>query len=352
MTQWPLEMSAKVIKNPDYLFEVSWEVCNKVGGIYTVVSTKAFYLKPQLKRHHILIGPDVWMDVEANPDFIEDPTLYAGWKAQAAAEGMRVRVGRWNVPGRPTAILIDYKSFIDQTDHILGQLWESFGVDSITGNWDYKESALFGYAAGRAIESFYKYNLYASDKVVAQFHEWQTGAGLLYLKKHCPAVGTVFTTHATMVGRCICGNNYPLYGRFNEYNGDEMATRLGVKARFSLEAKSAQNADVFTTVSEITARECEHFDGRAVDIVTPNGFEESITPENAEAFNGIRKAAREKLIRVATAMCGASIAPDALLVGIGGRYEFHNKGIDIFIDALAQIAREGCKDRQVCAFIK
>ena len=351
MTQWPLEMSAKVIKNPDYLFEVSWEVCNKVGGIYTVVSTKAFYLKPQLKRHHILIGPDVWMDVEANPDFIEDPTLYAGWKAQAAAEGMRVRVGRWNVPGRPTAILIDYKSFIDQTDHILGQLWESFGVDSITGNWDYKESALFGYAAGRAIESFYKYNLYASDKVVAQFHEWQTGAGLLYLKKHCPAVGTVFTTHATMVGRCICGNNYPLYGRFNEYNGDEMATRLGVKARFSLEAKSAQNADVFTTVSEITARECEHFDGRAVDIVTPNGFEESITPENAEAFNGIRKAAREKLIRVATAMCGASIAPDALLVGIGGRYEFHNKGIDIFIDALAQIAREGCKDRQVCAFI-
>ena len=150
---------------PDYLFEVSWEVCNKVGGIYTVIATKSLHLKSELGRHHILIGPDVWMDVEANPDFIEDPTLYAGWKAQAAAEGMRVRVGRWNVPGRPTAILIDYKSFIDQTDHILGQLWESFGVDSITGNWDYKESAIFGYAAGRAIESFYKYNLYASDKV-------------------------------------------------------------------------------------------------------------------------------------------------------------------------------------------
>ena len=114
-------MSGRETKNPDYLFEVSWEVCNKVGGIYTVVSTKALYLKSQLKRHHILIGPDVWMDVEKNPDFTEDPALYPRWKAQAALEGLRVRIGRWNVPGRPVAILIDYKSFIDRQDRILGQ---------------------------------------------------------------------------------------------------------------------------------------------------------------------------------------------------------------------------------------
>ena len=344
-------MSGKERVSPDYLFEVSWEVCNKVGGIYTVVSTKALYLKSQFKRHHILIGPDVWMDVEANPDFIEDTSLYARWKAQVAEEGLRVRLGRWNVPGQPIAILIDYKSLIERQDRILGELWEWFGVDSITGNWDYKESALFGYAAGFAIESFYKHNLYASDKVVAQFHEWQTGAGLLYLKKRCPAIGTVFTTHATIVGRCICGNNYPLYGRFREYNGDDMATRLGVKARHSLESKSAQNADVFTTVSEITARECAQFDGRPVDIVTPNGFEDSIIPASKEAFLEKRAAARAKLVEVASAMCGSPVGKDALLVGIGGRYEFRNKGIDIFIDALAALDREGCKDRQVCAFI-
>ena len=345
-------MSGKTVRNhPDYLFEVSWEVCNKVGGIYTVVSTKALYLKPELKRHHILIGPDVWMNVEANPDFTEDPSLYARWKAQAAAEGLRVRIGRWNVPGRPVAILIDYKSFIDRQDRILGQLWETYQVDSITGNWDYKESALFGYVAGWAIESFYKHNLYASDKVVAQFHEWQTGAGLLYLKQHCPAVGTVFTTHATIVGRCICGNNYPLYGRFDEYDGDEMAARLGVKARHSLESKSAQNADVFTTVSEITARECGHFDGRPVDIVTPNGFEDSITPAGEAEFGQKRAAARARLVEVASAMCGTPVGKDALLVGIGGRYEFRNKGIDVFIDALAALDREGCKERKVCAFI-
>ena len=344
-------MSGRETKNPDYLFEVSWEVCNKVGGIYTVVSTKALYLKSQLKRHHILIGPDVWMDVEKNPDFTEDPALYPRWKAQAASEGLRVRIGRWNVPGRPVAILIDYKSFIDRQDRILGQLWESFGVDSLSGNWDYKESALFGYAAGCAIESFYKHNLYASDKVVAQFHEWQTGAGLLYLKKHCPAIGTVFTTHATIVGRCICGNNYPLYGKFDEYNGDEMANRLGVKARHSLESKSAQNADVFTTVSEITARECARFDGRPVDIVTPNGFEDSITPSSEAEFWKKRDLARSRMIGVASAMCGAQVPDDALLVGIGGRYEFRNKGIDIFIDALSTLDKSGYDGREICAFI-
>ena len=130
-----------------------------------------------------------------------------------------------------------------------------------------------------------------------------------------------------------------------------MASRLGVKARHSLEAKSAQNADVFTTVSDITARECEHFDGRPVDIVTPNGFEDSITPSSKEAFFDKRKAARVKMTEVASAMCGVPIGDDALLVGIGGRYEFRNKGIDIFIDALAALSREGCAGRKVGAVI-
>ena len=100
------------LTNPDYLFEVSWEVCNKVGGIYTVIATKSLYLKRQLHKHHILIGPDVWMDTESNPDFIEDTHLYSLWKAHAASEGIRVRIGKWNVPGNPIAILVDFKQFL------------------------------------------------------------------------------------------------------------------------------------------------------------------------------------------------------------------------------------------------
>ena len=306
---------------PDYLFEVSWEVCNKVGGIYTVLATKSLYLKAELKRHHILVGPDVWMNTESNPDFIEDPLLYRDWKAQAAAEGLRIRIGRWNIQGHPTAILVDFKQFLTDQNNILTEFWKRFGVDSITGNWDYKESALFGYAAGRVIESFYKHNLSPADKVVAQFHEWMTGAGLLYIKGTRLPIATVFTTHATVVGRCLAGNNLPLYDSMNLYDGDAKARDFNVLARHSLEKKSAQNADVFTTVSEITAKECKQFLQRDIDIVTPNGFENSFTPKSDEEYAQKRSDARNKLVEVATAMSGEEVPENSIFVGIGGRYE-------------------------------
>ena len=343
-------MTKELIK-PDYLFEVSWEVCNKVGGIYTVIATKSLYLKSEYKRHHIMVGPDVWMDTESNPDFIEDPTLYRAWRQQAAAEGLRVRVGRWNVPGRPTAILVDFKQFLTRQNEILTDFWKKFGVDSISGNWDYRESALFGYAAGRVIESFYRFNLDTSDKVVAQFHEWMTGTGLLYLKSINIPVATVFTTHATVIGRCIAGNNLPLYDGILGYDADEKARHFNVVARHSLEKKAAQNSDVFTTVSDITAQECRHFLGRPVDVVTPNGFEPSFTPASDEEYDHMREAARKKLVEVASAMCGEEVPENAVLVGIGGRYEWKNKGIDVFIDALDKLNRTDFKGKCVHAFI-
>lgn len=335
---------------PDYLFEVSWEVCNKVGGIYTVLATKSLNLKSELKRHHILVGPDVWMHTESNPDFIEDPLLYRSWKQQAASEGIKVRIGRWNIPGKPTAILVDFKQYLMLQNDILAQYWKDFGVDSLTGNWDYKESALFGYAAGRVIESFYNYNMASSDRVVAQFHEWQTGAGLLYIKKTGLPIATVFTTHATIVGRCLAGNNHPLYDALGVYDGDRKAEEFNVIARHSLEKCSAQNADIFTTVSEITAMECKQFLGREIDVVTPNGFEDSIVPSDEE-YEDKRKQARMKLVEVATAMSGEDVKNDAIMVGIGGRYEYKNKGIDVFIDAMARLNASGAEGKPVHAFI-
>ena len=336
---------------PDYLFEVSWEVCNKVGGIYTVIATKALHLQSQLGRRHIFIGPDVWMHRSGNPDFLEDENLYRSWKAQALAEGLRVRVGRWNIPGKPVAILVDYKQFLTTADDILATLWTDFGVDSISGNWDYKEAAVFGVLAGRVIESFWNYNLNGDEKVVAQFHEWQTGAGVLYLKKRALPVATAFTTHATMMGRCLAGNNLPLYNNLKSYNGDEMARRFNVTAIYSLEKKSAQNADVFTTVSEITARECAQFLERPVDVVTPNGFENSFTPATDEDYDRLHDAARERLVQVATEMSAEEVPANSLFIGIGGRYEYRNKGIDVFIDALDKLNKSDYNGRSIQAFI-
>ena len=336
---------------PDCLFEVSWEVCNKVGGIYTVIATKALYLKSKLGKHHIFIGPDVWMHRSDNPDFTEDPNLLRSWQQHALAQGHKIRVGRWNIPGRPVAILVDYKHLLPQSDELLGGFWRDFGVDSITGNWDYKECALFGYEAGRIIQSYWEFNLDLTDRVVAQFHEWQTGAGILEIKRSGIPVATVFTTHATMMGRCLCGNNLPLYDHLQEYDADEMARRFNVTAIHSLEKTSALQADVYTTVSEITARECAHFYGREVDVVTPNGFENSFTPSSDEDYRRLHDAARERLVRVASAMCGEAVNSNAIFVGIGGRYEYRNKGIDVFIDALDRLNRSSYEGRSIQAFI-
>ena len=343
-------MKTELIK-PDYLFEVSWEVCNKVGGIYTVIATKSLYLKSEYNRRHIMVGPDVWMNEESNPDFIEDPALYRAWRLQAASEGLRVRIGRWNVPGKPTAILVDFKQFLQRQDEILTEFWKRTRVDSLTGNWDYRESALFGYAAGRVIESFYQFNLDASDKVVAQFHEWMTGTGLLYLKTVNAPIATVFTTHATVIGRCIAGNNLPLYDGLMDYNSDEKARQFNVMARHSLEKRAAEYSDIFTTVSDLTAQECRQFLGRKVDVVTPNGFEPSFTPATDEEYDIKREAARKKLVEVASAMSGEDVPENAVLVGIGGRYEWKNKGIDVFIDALDKLNHTDFKGKCVHAFI-
>lgn len=269
-------MSTNKVTMPDYLFEVSWEVCNKVGGIHTVLATKSLNLSQDLGSNHIHIGPDFWIDSTQNPEFTEDPLLYRSWRLTAASEGLKVRVGRWSVPGSPIAILVDFSQFIPQKNEIFASFWETFKLDSISGGWDFIESALFGYASGKVIESFVRFNLMPHHKVVAQFHEWMTGAGVLYLKSCKINVATIFTTHATVVGRCLACNNVPLYDILDNCPAEEKARFFNVTAKYSLEKCAAQYCDVFTTVSDLTAYECEKLVGRKVDVVTPNGDRKSV----------------------------------------------------------------------------
>jgi alpha-glucan phosphorylase len=338
------------LKNPAYLFEVSWEVCNKVGGIHTVISTKVLSMVGEYKNNHILIGPDVWRYDVPNPEFTEDPHLFKSWRLKAAQEGLHIKVGRWNIAGNPVVILVDFTSFIPQKDQILTSFWEKFQIDSITGQWDYIEPVLFGFTAGKVIESFVRYHVSARQQVIAQFHEWMTGSGLLYLRDVMPQIGCVFTTHATVLGRSIAGNGLPLYDPMKEYDPMETARRFGVVAKQSLESKAAQWADAFTTVSDITALECDHFLGKKVDIVTPNGFENSFVPDEAN-YPKKRQEGRDRLLKVAQAQLGKAVAEDALIVGISGRYEFKNKGLDVFIEALGRLNRNGENKRNVLAFI-
>lgn len=335
---------------PEYLFESSWEVCNKVGGIYTVLSTKAHTLQQMFNDKVIFIGPDVWGKTNA-PDFIEDDTLFADWRQHAKTiDKLKMKVGRWNVPGTPPVILVDFKPFFSERDAFFYSMWENFRVDSMHAYGDYDESCIFAYAVGKVIESFYNFNNLSDKKVTALFNEWMLGMGALYIQKQIPAIATLFTTHATSIGRSIAGNNKALYAYMEGYNGDQMAKELNMEAKHSLEKQTAHYVDCFTTVSDITALECKQLLDKAPDIVTPNGFEPNFVPEGKE-YTKKRAEARQTLINVAEKLLGCSISPEALLVSTSGRYEYRNKGIDVFIEAMNRVRNSGELQREVVAFI-
>ncbi len=336
---------------PDFVFESSWEVCNKVGGIYTVLSTRAKVLQAALSDNLLFIGPDVWGDKQ-NPLFLEDKKLHADWAKKARKEGISVRLGRWNIPGQPKVVLVDFNPYFACKNEIYGAMWTEYQVDSLHAYGDYDEASMFSYAAGRVVESFFNQNLRQTNKrTIYQAHEWMTGLGALYVKSHVPSVATIFTTHATSIGRSIAGNNKPLYDYLFAYNGNQMAQELNMEAKHSIERQTAHNVDCFTTVSDLTAAACAQLLDRKCDAVLLNGFENDFVPAKA-AFAKARNAARKKLIEVASALTGCQLTDDTLFVATSGRYEYKNKGIDVFIDAMARLAKSDALQRDVVAYIQ
>ena len=335
--------------SPDFIFESSWEVCNKVGGIYAVLSTRAKTLVGRLKDNLVFIGPDCWGEKPC-PYFKEVKSLYADWRQKALADGLHVRVGRWLVPGSPVAVLVDFTPYYAQKNTIYGQLWEDFQVDSLHAYGDYDEASMFSYAAGLVVESFYLFYLGATKRVIYHGNEWMTGLGLLYIQKHVPAIATIFTTHATSIGRSIAGNNKPLYDYLAGYNGNQMAAELNMQSKHSIERQTAHHVDCFTTVSDIAARECAQLLEKPVDVVLPNGFENNFVPKG-KRFNMKRQEARKRLLAVANALLGEDFGDDTMLVATSGRYEFRNKGIDVYIDAINRLRYDDRLQRPVVAFI-
>ena len=333
----------------DLLFETSWEVCNKVGGIYAVLSTKAKTLQRLYPDNVVFIGPDLCGDAP-NPLLDEVATPLDEWKHQASLPaGMTVKTGRWRVPGNPLAILVGYNALYVYRNELFAEMWRRYGVDSLHAYGDYDESCIFSYGAALVIESIVNYK--KSSRVVAHFDEWTTGMGLLYVKSRLPQVATVFTTHATSIGRSICGNGKPLYDYMAGYNGDQMAQELNMESKHSLEKCAAHEADVFTTVSDVTARECEQLLERR-PVVTPNAFEQNYVPKGAK-YTSARRAARKRLLDVASALTGEKLATDTMLVVTSGRCEMRNKGIDLYLDTMNVLRHmpEHTLGRKIVAYV-
>lgn len=335
---------------PDFIFEASWEVCNKVGGIYTVLSMRAKTMQERLKDQIIFIGPDCTKDAE-NIYFKEDKSLFAEWVQVTNDEGLSIKVGHWDIPGLPIAILIDYTSFFAQKNEFYSNLWQQYKVDSLHAYGDYDDSAMFSYAAAKVVESYYRHYLLNHKNVIFHANEWQTGFAALVLQYRVPEIATLFTTHATGIGRSIAGNNKPLYGYLPAYNGDQMAGELNMESKHSIEKQTALHVDCFTTVSEITALECKELLDKPVDVVLPNGFEDDFVPKGV-AFTNKRRAARKHLLHIAEALTGDTLDDDTLIVSTSGRYEFRNKGIDVFIEAMNRLNHDENMQRKVVAFIE
>ena len=341
---------AKKQLTPDYIFESSWEVCNKVGGIYTVLSTRAKTLQVAFQDKIIFIGPDFWKEQES-PYFKEEASLFADWQGEAKRQELKIRVGRWTVPGEPIAILVDFNPYFEKKNEIYGWLWEHYGVDSLHAYGDYDEASMFSYAAALVVESFYNYYLNENQKVIYHANEWMCGLGALYINNKLPQIATIFTTHATSIGRSIAGNMKPLYDYLFAYNGDQMAGELNMQSKHSIEKQTAHHVDCFTTVSDITAKECVELLDKPVDVVLPNGFDNSFVPA-ASQFTRKRKAARRKMLDIANALLGEDLDDDTLLISTSGRYEFRNKGIDVFVEAMNRLLRDRDLKKKVVAFIE
>lgn len=339
---------------PDYIFESSWEVCNKVGGIYAVLSTRAKTLKEKLGDNLVFIGPDCWGENEC-PYIEEDTKLLQAWKKQAATEGLNVKVGRWTIPGKPVAILVDFKPFFEKKNEIYADMWNKYNVDSLHAYGDYDEASMFSYAAALVVESYYNYFISKkkrANKTVYHANEWMTGLGALYINERLPQIATIFTTHATSIGRSIAGNNKPLYEYLEAYNGDQMADELNMQSKQSIEKQTAAHVDCFTTVSEITARECAELLDKPVDVVLPNGFEDDFVPQGKE-FDHKRQVARKRLLDITRALTGDEVSDDAVIISTSGRYEWRNKGIDVFIEAVNRLRLSANElDKEVVAFIE
>lgn len=334
----------------DFIFETSWEVCNKVGGIYTVLSTRAKTLQEIMQDRIVFIGPDCF-NGEENLYFFEDKALFNDWLAVAKHDGLSLKIGRWNTPGTPIAFLVDFKASYADKNKFYGELWERYGVDSLHAYGDYDDSAMFSYATAKVVESFFRFYLCNCTNVIFHANEWQTGFAALALRHDVPEIATIFTTHATGIGRSIAGNNKPLYDYLQAYNGDQMADELNMQSKHSIEKQTAHYVDCFTTVSDITAVECKELLDKPVDAVLPNGFEDDFVPK-AALFTKKRNAARKRLLRIAEALTGSKLDDNTLIVSTSGRYEFRNKGIDVFIEAINKLRHDEELQRDVVAFIE
>lgn len=327
-----------------YLFEVSWEVCNLVGGIHTVLRMKAPEAVNAYGDQYFLLGPII--DGVVPSEFVEtDEPEWVAVRQSLEEKHLVCRLGRWKINGNPRVVLVDFRNRYNP-EKVLFNYWQQFGVDSLSGGWDYIEPVLFSTACGEVIETIQDALNLETHQTVAHFHEWMSGGGLLYLKKNAPEIGTVFTTHATILGRVMAGAGLRIFSDEIHIDPLQDSKNFGVQAKYAMEATCAREADVFTTVSEVTADESQLMLKQKPHFVVYDGIDSEGLPDFEIQRENAHKD-RKEIVQLAEKFLNRSLPKNTRLFTTSGRYEFRNKGYDIFLEALARLDKEIREDLTV-----
>ncbi|MGV8168574.1 MAG: glycogen/starch synthase [Candidatus Nanoarchaeia archaeon] len=350
----------KIISNKmqvlaETLFEISWEVCNPVGGIYAVITTKAGLISDYYKNYYC-IGPYFKDKADEYLQQKQPPEKFRAVFEELKKEGIIVYYGTWLTDGEPNTFLLDFGGFANKKNEIKKELWDEYKIDSLYSRWEFEEPMLFSYAAGLMLKKLEDRGAFNPERTILQSHEWMTGFSFLKLKSLGSKIKSVFTTHATMLGRSISGSNQDLYGMLGHFDTYQKAAELGVLDKFTAEKAAAQNATIFTTVSEITARESEFILGRKPEVLVLNGLKMDNYPsieETSIKHVTSREVLREFLVYSFFPYYKFDVTKN-LMFYTACRYEFENKGVDMYINALGMLNTElknTDADRTITAFM-
>ena len=306
------------------LFEQAWEVCNKVGGIYTVIYTKSKYIKEKYRDKYFLIGP-----YKNNSEFIElDPPNYIK-EINYQLDGIKIHYGYWNIESKPNVFLIEFEEFFNKEKNLWKyKYWEWYKIDSLNSDFTFDEPLLWSVAVGIFLE---KLDKYFNEKKILHAHEWLSGGTILYIKKNNLNYKTILTIHGTVIGRTLSEKNVNVENALNIIDPDKDSYRLGINSKYQLEKQAILNSDIFTVVSDNLGEEAYKIYKRKPDYITYN----YINVKEKELFN-YYKVSRRWIDEFLTWYFYPyyDLPEKYLLIYTIGRYEPYNKGLDLFIDLL------------------
>jgi glycogen(starch) synthase len=274
--------------------------------------------------------------MEVEPQDPKDPFLRSTLESMRSM-GVIALYGKWLVEGAPNVLLFDTASQYSRLDEWKGDLWNLAGIPTPPNDHETNEAIVFGYIVAWFLGEYVSKQL--TTAVIAHFHEWQVGVAISLCRKRHIDLTTVFTTHATLLGRYLCAGSVDFYNNLQYFDVDHEAGKRGIYHRYCIERSSAHCADVFTTVSHITAYESEHLLKRKPDGVLPNGLN-VVKFQAMHEFQNLHATAKEKINEFVRGHFYGHYnfnLENTLYMFTAGRYEYRNKGVDMFIESMARL---------------